>query len=140
MEISKEGINLIKKWESCKLKSYQCSAGVWTIGYGHTENVKQGDEITPEIAEEYLYQDLQARMVYLQDLKLNQNQFDACCSLIFNIGAGNFLNSQTREKIQDVPDDISVSFEWIEWVSAGGVRLRGLLLRRLDELKLYYKT
>ena len=43
MKTSKEGISLIKKFEGCELKAYQCSANVWTIGYGHTQGIKEGD-------------------------------------------------------------------------------------------------
>ena len=43
MKCSQEGLELIKKFEGCKLKSYKCPAGVWTIGYGHTEDIKEGD-------------------------------------------------------------------------------------------------
>ena len=46
MKCSQEGLALIKKFEGCKLKSYKCSAGVWTIGYGHTAGVKEGDVIS----------------------------------------------------------------------------------------------
>ena len=52
MEISKNGIELIKRFEGCRLTSYKCPAGIWTIGYGHTANVKQGDIITKEKATE----------------------------------------------------------------------------------------
>ena len=45
MNISKEGIALIKKFEGCELEAYKCAAGVWTIGYGHTKDVKEGEVI-----------------------------------------------------------------------------------------------
>ena len=43
MNISQEGLALIKKFEGCELEAYKCAAGVWTIGYGSTKNVKEGD-------------------------------------------------------------------------------------------------
>ena len=46
MKVSIDGINLIKKYEGCRLTAYKCPAGVWTIGYGHTKNVKCGMKIT----------------------------------------------------------------------------------------------
>ena len=58
-DVTKEGIDLIKKFEGCKLTAYKCPAGVWTIGYGHTKGVKKGQKITKEEAEELLKQDLQ---------------------------------------------------------------------------------
>ena len=51
MEISQEGISLIKKFEGCELESYKCAAGVWTIGYGSTHGVSKGMVITHERAE-----------------------------------------------------------------------------------------
>lgn len=46
MKTNQKGINLIKECEGCRLTSYKDSVGVWTIGYGHTTNVRQGDKIT----------------------------------------------------------------------------------------------
>ena len=54
MKISSKGVSLIKSFEGCRLKAYKCPAGVWTIGYGHTSGVKEGDTITQEQADEYL--------------------------------------------------------------------------------------
>lgn len=56
--INKETIALIKKFEGCRLTSYQDSVGVWTIGYGHTAGVKRGMKITQAQAEKYLAEDL----------------------------------------------------------------------------------
>jgi lysozyme len=59
MNISQEGISLIKKFEGCELEAYKCAAGVWTIGYGHTKDVKEGDSILKEDAESMLMHELQ---------------------------------------------------------------------------------
>jgi lysozyme len=58
MEISSEGISLIKKFEGCELKSYRCAANVLTIGYGHTKGVTEDMEITQEEAEKMLEDEL----------------------------------------------------------------------------------
>lgn len=58
MKTSSKGVSLIKQFEGCRLKAYKCPAGVWTIGYGHTAGVKEGDIITQETAESYLRNDL----------------------------------------------------------------------------------
>ena len=58
MRTSQKGINLIKEFEGCRLKAYKCPAGVWTIGYGHTSNVKPNQSITREEAERLLREDL----------------------------------------------------------------------------------
>jgi lysozyme len=46
MKISIEGLSLIKKFEGLELEAYKCAAGVWTIGYGHIKDVKEGDKIS----------------------------------------------------------------------------------------------
>ena len=51
MNISDDGFNIIKKFEGCELEAYKCAAGVWTIGYGHTKDVQEGDKWTEEKAE-----------------------------------------------------------------------------------------
>ena len=58
MNISEEGINLIKKFEGCELEAYQDAVGVWTIGYGHTKNVQEGQVIKQEEAESMLLHEL----------------------------------------------------------------------------------
>ena len=96
MNISQNGINLIKQFEGLRLKAYQCAAGVWTIGYGHTSGVKKGDKITPKQAEDFLRSDLEKFENAINNLviaELNQNQFDALVSFVFNIGINAFKQS-----------------------------------------------
>ena len=57
--IGKEALEMIKRFEGCRLQAYKCPAGVWTIGYGHTAGVKQGQVITQAQADEYLIAELQ---------------------------------------------------------------------------------
>ena len=58
MNISNEGISLIKRFEGCELEAYKCAAGVWTIGYGSTKGVKEGDTITQEEADHLLLEEM----------------------------------------------------------------------------------
>ena len=58
MNISEAGLSLIKKFEGCALESYLCPAGVWTIGYGHTKDVKEGDKINNEEADHLLLEEM----------------------------------------------------------------------------------
>ncbi|MBQ5930381.1 MAG: lysozyme, partial [Clostridia bacterium] len=58
MRISKNGIDLIKKFEGCRLTAYKCPSGIYTIGYGHTSGVKKGQKITQKQAEAYLREDV----------------------------------------------------------------------------------
>ena len=94
--IGQAGLELIMQFEGCRLKAYQCAAGVWTIGYGHTAGVSAGQAITQVQAEEYLRQDCRKFERCVNDAayvpitaQLNQNQFDALVSFAFNCGAGN---------------------------------------------------
>ena len=94
--INNAGIEIIKKFEGCKLEAYLCPANRWTIGYGHTYAVKEGDKITQEQAEDFLKKDLEStckRLDYYLDeenLKLNDNQFSALISFCYNLGIHSF--------------------------------------------------
>ena len=58
MKLSENGANEIKKFEGLRLKSYKCSGGVATIGYGHTANVRIGQQISKTQADEYFKNDI----------------------------------------------------------------------------------
>ena len=58
MKINQKGLNLIKECEGCRLTAYKDAVGVWTIGYGHTTNVRQGDKITQAEADALLVKDI----------------------------------------------------------------------------------
>ncbi|MEE1209841.1 MAG: lysozyme, partial [Parafannyhessea umbonata] len=108
MRLSQNGVNFIKSHEALRLKAYQDSKGVWTIGWGHTKNVHPGDVITREQAEQFIRDDfawvertLNADLVAGRDKPLvTQNEFDALCSLVFNIGSDAYLDSTVRRKIK----------------------------------------
>lgn len=142
MKTSHKGIDLIKEFEGLRLKSYKCPGGVWTIGYGHTDGVRPGMVITEDQAEEYLMADLIAFEKYLNDheLAINQNQFDALISLIYNIGIGNFQKSTLLRKARVNPNDNSIMDEFLKWVYSKGRVLPGLQRRRLREMKLYFSN
>ena len=142
MNTSPKGIALIKEFEGLRLKAYQCPGGVWTIGYGHTAGVKSGMVITEAQAEEYLKADLIAFERYLNGLglALNQNQFDALVSFIYNVGTGNFSSSTLLRKVRANPQDNSIMDEFLRWVYSKGRVLPGLQRRRLDEMKLYFSN
>ena len=142
MNTSPKGIALIKEFEGLRLKAYQCPGGVWTIGYGHTAGVKPGMLISKAQAEEYLKADLIAFERYLNGLglALNQNQFDALVSFIYNVGTGNFSSSTLLRKIRVNPQDNSIMDEFLRWVYSKGRVLPGLQRRRLAEMKLYFSN
>jgi lysozyme len=93
MTYSIECENMVKKFEGLRLEAYLCPANVWTIGWGHTEGVKQGDQIDEAVAEEMLEQDLANSAAALSsiipsDLQVTQGEFDALVSLGFNLAGG----------------------------------------------------
>ena len=142
MKTSPKGIALIKEFEGLRLKAYKCPGGVWTIGYGHTAGVKPGMVISEAQAEEYLMADLIASEKYLNDLRLaiNQNQFDALISFIYNVGTGNFSRSTLLRKVRANPQDNSIMDEFLRWVYSKGRVLPSLQRRRLAEMKLYFSN
>lgn len=142
MKTSPKGIALIKEFEGLRLKAYKCPGDVWTIGYGHTAGVKHGMVISERQAEEYLKADLIAFEKYLNGLglALNQNQFDALISFIYNVGTGNFSSSTLLRKVRANPQDNFIMDEFLSWVYSKGRVLPGLQRRRLAEMKLYFSN
>lgn len=139
MIISKNGLDLIKQFESLQLKAYKCSANVWTIGYGHTKNVKEGDRISQDQANCFLMQDLysvERAIVRLVKVKLNQNQFDALCSLIFNIGISAFNKSTLLAKLNK-EDYVGAAEQFRRWNKVNNVVMAGLVRRRQAEEDLF---
>ena len=139
MKINKAGIELIKKYEGCRLTAYKCPAGVLTIGYGHTAGVKAGDKITQAQADKYLQSDiiLYENIVNECNKKykynFNRNQFSALVSFAFNCGAGNLsmlLQNGTRSKQ-------AISEKMLLYCNANGKPLKGLQDRRQAEHDLY---
>lgn len=139
MIISKNGLDLIKQFESLQLKAYKCSANVWTIGYGHTKNVKEGDRISQDQANCFLMQDLysvERAIVRLVKVKINQNQFDALCSLIFNIGISAFNKSTLLAKLNN-GDYVGAAEQFRRWNKVNNVVMAGLVRRRQAEEDLF---
>lgn len=139
MNISQEGLSLIKKFEGCELEAYKCAAGVWTKGYGSTKGVKEGDTITQDEAEELLIKDLEVFEKAVNDavkVAMVQCQFDALVSWTFNLGPGN-LNSSTMLKKLNGREFDEVSEQMKRWNKANGKTLDGLIRRREAEALLY---
>jgi len=138
MKATDNCVQLIKRFEGLYLKAYVCPAGVLTIGYGHTRGVKPGEEINELQAEIYLREDVEACEIQLNCLTLpiNQHQFDALCSFIFNLGIGN-LRSSTLLKKLNKGDFEGAAAEFDKWVFSGGKKLAGLVKRRTAERKLF---
>jgi len=140
MKTSDKGIDLIKKHEGFRAKAYKCPAGKWTIGYGHTLNVKSTDVISLDEAEYFLKKDVEfaENEVNRHNLNINQNQFDALVSFVFNLGVENFTRSTLLRKIKSNPNDPTIREEFEKWIYADGKVLNGLVRRRKDEADLYF--
>ena len=139
MEISQEGLSLIKKFEGCKLQSYKCAAGVWTIGYGSTNGIEEGMEISQERADMLLLEDVEVfekAVNELVEVPLEQNQFDSLISWTFNLGPTNLKNS-TLLKVLNDKDYEGVPAQIKRWNKAGGEVLQGLVRRREAEALLF---
>lgn len=139
MKTSEEGKALIKKFEGCELKAYLCPAQVWTIGYGHTAGVNEGDVCTQEDADRMLSEDLEEFEGYVReavDVALEQNEFDALVAWTYNLGPGNLQSSTmlkriNENKFEDVPSEMR------RWNKSGGKVLDGLVRRREAEALLF---
>jgi spore coat assembly protein SafA len=137
--LSAQGLDLIKGFEGLRLSAYQDSAGVWTIGYGHTAGVKPGDRISAAQAEQFLRSDVQwAEDAVRKHVKvpITQQQFDALVSFTFNLGAGALQKSTLLSKLNQ-GDYAGAQAEFGRWVNAGGQRLEGLVRRRAEEARLF---
>ena len=138
-KINVAGLQLIKSFEGVKLRSYKDSVGVWTIGYGHTDNVEPGDVITEAEAEGYLRDDLddaeRAVDAYVT-VPLSDNQFAALVSFVFNLGPTAF-NRSTLLKVLNQRNYKQAANEFLKWNRAGGKILAGLVRRREAERNLF---
>ena len=136
MNISNKGLELIKSYEGCRLTAYKCPAGVWTIGYGHTQGVYGGMVISQAQADQFLFEDVQrfvnAVNQYQARFNFNQNEFDALVSFTYNCGAGSLANvmacCNTKQEIAE---------ECKLYNKGGGVVLAGLVRRRNEEYQLF---
>ena len=144
MKINAAGLDLIKRWEGLRLKAYQDSVGVWTIGYGHTAAAGPpapvaGMTITEQEATDILARDLgQYERAVTKALSVypSANQFAAMTSLCFNIGPAAFSKSSVV-KLMNVGKPREAADAFLLWNKAKGRVLKGLTARREDEKKLF---
>jgi lysozyme len=133
---------LIREFEGLKLEAYQCSAKVWTIGYGHTTGIRRGMRCTVEQAEKWLKADVEeaergARMLF-NKWPLTPNQFDALVSFVFNIGAPRISGSGIHSLINH--GDMAIAADrLLAWNMADGKVSEGLTRRRKAERELFLR-
>ncbi len=146
MTTSENGLNFIMLEEGLKLKPYQDSRGIWTIGIGSTywengEPVKKTDApISQERALKLFRSTLKRYEKQVNDTvtrTLNQNQFDALVSLCYNIGTNGFKTSTVAKRVNANPCDPTIREAFEMWRNAGGKPI--LLNRRKREASLYFK-
>lgn len=144
--ITDVGLKLIKDFEGFSEKRYICSAGHWTIGYGHA--IRKGEPwdspdvtITKEEAIELLKKDVQdaeRAVLRLIHVPLTDGQFDALVSFCFNLGGGALQRSTLRSCLNR-REYLDAADEFPKWCYAAGRRLLGLYRRRLAEKKLFLR-
>jgi lysozyme len=142
MRISQRGIEALKRHEGLRLHSYPDPATggePWTIGYGRAHGVSKDQQITEPQAEQYLREDLQWVEDAIKETvtaPLTQAQFDALCSLIYNIGEGAFRKSTLLRKL-NAKDYMGAVQEFVRWNMAAGKAMPGLTNRRVLEAKMF---
>ena len=144
MKVSQNGIELIKLFEGCKLKSYKCPAGVWTIGFGNTfyldgSKVLMGQKISQAEADMLLLKLLpkyEATVDRNIKVTVTQNQYDALVSFCWNCGSSESLFRLVNIKATD-----EVIHKWLcsHYIMGGGKVLPGLVRRRKAEADLFIK-
>lgn len=123
---------LVRHFEGCKLSAYQDSAGVWTIGWGHTRGVLPGQSITQEEADALLREDLfsadAAVSSHIERKVIGTAATAALIDFAFNLGQGALAQLLSHP-------DTAAQIE--RWVHAGGQVLQGLVKRRAVEAFLF---
>lgn len=163
MRISPEGVEFIKSFEGLETDAYQDPAGIWTIGYGHTSAELTADCENPQRVPESMFWTRGSRGIVLRsamavpllqsdlvpretavsrlvDVPINQNQFDALVSLVFNIGERAFSGSTARKRLNR-GDYVGAAkaMTWWNKATVGGklIELPGLTRRRNAEAAMF---
>jgi lysozyme len=137
--------DFVAKFEGFSSSAYQCSAGVWTLGFGSTFNpytkvkVKPLDKITKAEALDWLEQELNVITEAVKSIvkvSLTANQLNALVSFTYNVGIGN-LRKSTLLKLLNVGKYKEAADQFLLWNKAGGKVLKGLQIRRQKEKDLF---
>jgi lysozyme len=137
-----DGINLLKHFEGLRTEAYPdpaTGAEPWTIGYGCTKDVKEGDCITPEMADVMLLREVASFEKGVRDLvkyDLDENQISALTCFAYNVGLGN-LQSSTMLKMINSGSVMAAADQFPRWNMAAGKVMPGLIKRRDAERRLY---
>lgn len=147
MKLNRKGIELMHKFEGCKLSSYKCPAGVFTIGFGNTF-YEDGSKVQPnqhisERRANQLFENIVNKFFNIKPLlkvELTENQYSALVCFAYNVGVENLKKSTLLKKVNANPNDKEISKEFAKWNKANGKVLKGLTNRRKAESDLYEKN
>lgn len=131
--------DLIKKWEGLRLQSYQDTGGVWTIGWGHTGTARPNQSISKAEAQRLFESDIawaEKAVDTRVTVPLNQNQFDALVSFVFNVGESQFKRS-TLLRVLNQGDYQEAADQFLRWVYDNGEFIQGLKNRRVHERQFF---
>lgn len=158
MRTNAAGVELIQNSETCRLQAYwDDMAKVWSVGWGHTGDVQEGDLCTQAEADEWLAADIASAehgvMVCLPDVALTNNQLSALVSFCYNVGFGRTAGGKDPGKDgfrvlkNGQPSTMRLCLlnteyaaaadEFPKWANAGGRPVAGLMTRRLKEKALF---
>ena len=136
----------LMEFEGLRLKAYKDTAGVPTIGYGHTHNVRMGDQITSWYAKDLLSEDLLSEDIAYFESKVKElnvarteGQLDALVSFAFNLGVDRLKESTLLKIIREGGNKSQIKREFKRWVYADGKKLKGLERRREWEAKRFFE-
>ena len=145
MNISNEGINLIKRFEGVRNRPYRDCVGLWTVGVGHL--IGDGKSLPESWNRTFTEEEINALLIrdlsrfergigmYIK-VPLRQSEFDALCSFAFNLGLGTLQRSTLRQKINR-NDKEGAAKEILKYCRAGGKIVKGLQRRREAEYQMF---
>ena len=130
---------MLKAGEALRLTRYRLNDGGWTIGYGRyfpDGGAVPPERITAETAEQWFAEDIEARAArwvraYV-NVNLTQQQFDALCSMAYNLKPSSFKT--IAQAVNDGEDPENAA---LRYVRAGTGKERGLRNRMAREIALY---
>lgn len=136
-----DAANFIEQWEGFREKAYRCPAGKWTIGFGHTGDVKEGDVVTYSeayallVADVTRYIDGMSRWI---NVDVTKGQFIALTSLAFNVGTDYVIHKCPKlMRALNTRDEEECARQFLDITKRNGVELPGLVRRRKAEAKLF---
>ena len=131
----------LMEMEGLRLEAYEDAAGVPTIGYGHTKDVRMGDKISEYWAKEMLREDITEAEWQVKELNVarNEAQLDALTSFVFNLGIERLKESTLLKVIREGGSKQQIRKEFKRWVYADGKKLKGLEHRREWEARRFFE-